>query len=118
MKQPEYLKEFFKCFQDAFINQNNEMIVKMPENIYFRLEDVESELDMKCKAIEFISRSACKDTKKKTRLMMLKSLNFYLDTDFNMDQMMNVYTYLGNGVNRKLTIEFIESGCNLKIFEV
>ena len=38
-----------------FINNINELILDKPLNIYFRLDDIETELDYKCKVLEWVS---------------------------------------------------------------
>ena len=48
---------------------------------------------------------------------MLKGINDYLNTNFDFDDMEIIYTYLGNGVNRPLTIAFIESGYDMGVIE-
>ena len=47
----------------------------------------------------------------------LKGINAFLGTDFTKEDIGIIYTYLGNGVNRKKTLSFIYSGYNLDVLE-
>ena len=49
---------------------------------------------------------------------MLDGINNYMDTDFTEDEMMEIYTYLGNACNHKKTIRFIESGYNMEVLKL
>ena len=57
------------CFPRSFINPNGEFIAHPIANQYFILRDCKSELDVKCKVLEWFSRGAYKTepygTKKK-----------------------------------------------------
>ena len=46
---------------------------------------------------------------------MRNGINDFLDTDFSEEQFVTIYTYLGNAVNHKKTIAFIESDYNFEI---
>ena len=94
----------------CFINTSFELIVEPKNNIYFRLEDIESELDFKCKVIAWLSRPSCKGVSKVWQKKFRAIVNEFLETDFSEDEMHEIYTWLGNDCNRPLTIKFIE--CN------
>ncbi len=104
-------------FPRAFINLNNELILENNNNIYFRLEDIKTELDFKCKMIAWLSRPSCKGISNYWQKRILEGLNKFLDTDFSKDEMMEIYTKLGNDVNRKLCIEFIESDYDISLLK-
>ncbi|WP_241676065.1 hypothetical protein [Bacillus thuringiensis] len=72
--------------------------------MYFHLEDVENELDFKCKLFTSISKglSAYWSTK------ILKNFNWLLGTSFTKEEMRLIYTYLGNGTNKSLCVEFVK----------
>ncbi|GKU82699.1 hypothetical protein NCCP28_20950 [Niallia sp. NCCP-28] len=40
----------------CFINSLNEWMIVPKKNIYFRLEDIQNELDLNCKVIAWLSR--------------------------------------------------------------
>lgn len=102
-------------FPKSFVNHNNELIVEPRNNIYFRLEDVENELDFKCKVIAWLSRPSCKGVSVYWQKKIRKLFNDLLGTNFNEEEMSEVYTYLGNDVNRPLCIKFIESNYDLSV---
>ena len=116
------IQEVMNCFHCSFINNNAELIINAKTNTYFLLSKIETELDLKCKILEWLSRPAYKteycSSEKHNRAMQdwhLKGLNEYLKTDFSREQMEKIYTYLGNGVNRELCIKFIESGYDMSL---
>lgn len=113
----ELIQRLMNCFPRSVINQNGEFIAHIKANEYFRLDDCENELDVKCKVLEWFSIGAYKRepyrTKQKNdefRKFMLDGINEYLGTDFNEKDMEIIYTYLGNACNHEKTIRFIESG--------
>lgn len=106
-----------QVFPKAFINRSNEIILEPRNNVYFRLEDVETALDFKCKMFAWVSRPIAKSLNKYWSPKVLKSFNVVMGTNFTKDQMYSIYDRLGNDVNRPLTIRFIESGYDLKLLE-
>ena len=99
----------------SFINNRNELIVEPKNNIYFRLEDVNTNLDLKCKVIAWLSRPSCKGVSDYWQRRILSILNEFLGTSFTREDIDIIYTYLGNDCNRKLCIKFIESGYDLAL---
>ena len=108
------------------INYDNELILVPKLSIYFRLDNVFSELELKCKVLEWCSRHAHKtEFYSETRWVyrdydeyevknyygikmnkaiynfMLEKINKFLKTNFTLEQMEEIYVYLGNGINRK-----------------
>ena len=111
-------------FDCSFFNERDEFIAHRYYNTYFIFSNCETELDVKCKVLEWLSRSAHKGIpysqewrNKKFRKFMLDGINMFLHTDFSFDDMEDIYTYLGNACNHKRTIDFIESGYDMKFFE-
>lgn len=111
-------------FDGSFFNERDEFIAHRYSNTYFIFSNCETELDVKCKVLEWLSRSAHKGSpysqewrNKKFRKFMLDGINMFLHTDFTFDDMEDIYTYLGNACNHKRTIDFIESGYDMKFFE-
>jgi len=100
---------------NAFINLNNELIVEPKNNIYFRLEDIKNDLDLKCKVIAWLSRPSCKGISEYWQKRIRAIVNEFLGTNFNEDEMSVIYTRLGNDCNRKLCMKFIESGYDLNL---
>lgn len=118
------LKRLMIIFNNSFINYKNELILTKKSNMYFYLGDIKNSLQLKCKVLEWCSRD-CFKTKiynqewrnKKEWKENLFCLNAFLNTNFSKDDIEKIYTYIGNCVNRKLTIKFIESGYDLGILK-
>jgi hypothetical protein len=102
-------------FPKSFINSRNELILEPKNNIYFRLEDIQTELEFKCKVVAWLSRPSCKGVSVYWQKICLKGMNNFLGTEFSKDNMEMIYAKLGNDVNRSLTIRFIESGYDLTV---
>lgn len=115
----ELAKSFIKIVQkhspNCFINHNFELIVEPENNIYFRLEDVESELDLECKVLAWLSRPSCKGVSDYWQKRIRTIVNEFLGTEFTFEEMSEIYTYLGNDCNRKKSIKFINSGYDLNM---
>jgi hypothetical protein len=103
------------AFPKSFINHNNEIILEPKNNIYFRLEDVESELDFKCRMLAWISRPIAKSLNKHWSPRVLRSFNVVMGTNFTKDEMHKIYDALGNDINRPLCVKFIESKYELSL---
>jgi len=101
----------------SFINRNNELIVVPKDNIYFRLEDIKTDMDLKCKVIAWLSRPSCKGVSKYWQKRVRDIFNRFLGTNFNKDEIMEIYTYLGNDVNRTLCVRFIESNYDISLLQ-
>lgn len=106
---------FTAAFPKFFINHNLEAIVHPRRNTYFLLTDVNTETDLIAKILEWLSREAAKSVTKESQKYHLTGINAFLGTDFSRDDMMQIYTYLGNRCNHSLTLRFIESGYNLSV---
>jgi hypothetical protein len=120
----DILRKIMHFYPDAFINRNFEMILVPKSNTYFSLEDCKTELDVKCKLLEYGSRCACKEEPYKRECLNEKFqennryyLSCVLDTFFDEEDMYRIYTELGNGINRKLTLKFIESGYDTSLLK-
>lgn len=116
--------ELMKLFNGSFINSHNELILVPKTNLYFRLEDIETLLDLKCKVIAWCSRHACKTMayrvnwrNEKYQTEVRLRINNFLGVKFDKEQWMFIYTYLGNDIRRKLCERFIESGYDLSVIK-
>lgn len=115
----DLVTEFMKIVKGhspkCFINDHKELIVVPTKNIYFRLEDVETELELKCKVIAWLSRPSCKGLSNYWQKRVRAIVNEFLGTEFTLDEMNEIYTYLGNDCNRNKTIKFIESDYDMNV---
>lgn len=116
-KLDSYVRHALNVFPKSFINRNNEIILQAKNNVYFRLDDVESELDFKCKMFAWVSRPIAKSLNKYWWPRVLLSFNEYMGTNFTKDDMYKIYDRLGNDINRYLTILFIESNYDLSLLD-
>ena len=122
MKLLESVQKAMKLLPGSYINANNELILIPKFNVYILLNDVKSNYDFKAKLCEWFSRDCCKTL----RYSQPKRLNRYYqhntdvfndicDTNFTVDDMEVVYTYLGNGINSELSKLFVVDGFNLNL---
>lgn len=112
------------AFPNSFINGNFEFIAHVEANEYFILKDCETELDVKCKILEWLSRGAHKTCPFNSNLknerfhnFMLNGINDFLGTDFTEEDIELIYDRLGNRVNHALTVEFVNSGYDMAVLE-
>ena len=118
----ELITKLISSFPNSFINNVGEFIAEEKSNTYFNLKKCKNELEVKCKLLEWCSRSAYKGqpypTEKKNkefREFMLNGINQFLGTKFSQDDMEQIYTYLGNAVNHERTVAFVMSGYDINL---
>lgn len=121
-KQNELLKSTMIAFPGSFINHNNELILVEKTNLYFLLNNIDNELEFKCKLLEWCSRDASKAMPYRKNWLneaywseVRNGINNVLKTDFDHSKMEVIYDRLGNQINRNLTIKFIESGYDMNV---
>lgn len=111
------IERTLQVFPKSFINRDNELILEPTNNVYFRLEDMETELEFKCKLMAWVSRPIAKGLSPKWSKKVLASVNELLNTNFSKTDMQVIYTELGNDVNPELSVQFIESGYDMSLLE-
>ena len=121
----EIINKLFKCFPNSFINGHEEFIAEPKTNLYFNIGNCQSELDVKCKVLEWFSRDGSKampyrsrEKNKKYHAKIREQINAFLGTSFDGEQMLKIYCELGNNVNRDLAVKFIMSDYDMKVLEV
>lgn len=128
MVEWDIIKKLMKAFPRSFIiatgDGEAEFIAHREANSYFRLIDCNTEFDVKCKVLEWLSRDAHKTapfgSDRKNRefnKFILDGLNNYLGTNFTFEDMDEIYTYLGNRCNHKKTVKFILSGYDMSVLK-
>lgn len=110
-----YADKFRRVFPQCFINMQNEIIVHRARNSYFSLKGIENETEFKAKMLEWLSREAIKGGNRVTQKYHLNGINEVIGTNFSVEDMETIYTYLGNGINHKMTIEFVKAGCDINL---
>ena len=103
------------AFPQSFVNMENELIFSLRTNSYFRLEDVTDETQLKAKILEWLTRTAIKAVLPKERKLHFEGINKLLGTDFTLEEMTDIYTYLGNGIRHDLCVKFVESGYDMTL---
>lgn len=118
----EYVTDLLEIFPNSFVNENQEFIAVPKTNLYFILNNCNNLLDIKCKVLEWFSRDAYKARPFRINWRneeyqddIREKINDYLGTDFTRDDMKIIYCKLGNAINHNLTIEFINSGYDMKL---
>ena len=111
----EIRNRFGEAFPKFFINHNLEVIVHPRRNTYFLLKGVETESDLVAKILEWLSREAAKSVSKESQKYHLNGINAFLGTNFSQEDMMQIYTYIGNACNHRKTLSFILSGYNMDV---
>ena len=106
-----------QVFPKSFINHSNEIILEPRNNVYFRLDDVKTELDFKCKMFAWVSRPIAKGLNKYWWPKVLNSFNYAMNTTFTKGDIEKIYDRLGNDVNRELTIRFINSNYDMSLLK-
>ena len=118
------IMRLMNCFPGSLMNDRAVFIAckRAGTHTYICLDACKDEMDIKCRVLEWLSRSACKtlvyDSERFNRkfwAFMREGINKYLGTNFSHDDMMEIYTYIGNAVNHKKTIRFIDSGYDMAV---
>jgi len=113
----EARKALLDAFPDSFMNSLDEFIAHRYSNQYIILSDCKTPEDIEYKVLEWFSRPAHKTApysqewrNRKFHEFMLNGVNCFLDTNFSEDDMSLIYGKLGNSINHKLTVEFVNHG--------
>ena len=105
------------AFPQSFVNMQNELIFSQRTNSYFRLEDVTDETQLKAKILEWLTRTAIKSVSPKERKLHFEGINKLLGTNFTLEEMTDIYTYLGNGIKHYLCVKFVERGYEMTLHQ-
>lgn len=115
----EELNRLFKCFPDAYINNDLELILIPKTNTYFSLVGCSTTKDIIAKVLMYCTNDIANARPYKYQS---KNVSFYIDNHNRLEKylgvMLNVgviYQCLGNGINKELTDKFIYSGFNMEI---
>lgn len=113
-----FINKVRETFPKSFINRDNELILEPKNNLYFRLDGIQSEQKLKEKMLTWLSRPISKGLSPHWSKKMLVCFNEVMETNFTKTQMEVIYTALGNDVNSELAIQFIESGYDMSLLEL
>ena len=124
MTKEELTGKLLECFPKSFINRNGEFIAHKKSNTYMLLENKENWMDVAVGVLEWFSREAFKTApyksdaaNEKFHRIMLDGINKFLGPcrPLTHEDMELVYTYLGNGANHSLAVQFVESDCDMEL---
>lgn len=117
------LLKLMECFPGSCITSEGFLSLNKKHSGFF-VKDLESADDIKYKLLAWVSRDACKTQFYQQRIRDIRlwaevrdSMNEYLGTHFSQEDMMKIYTRIGNDVNRKLGKAFIQSGYDMTMLE-
>lgn len=120
MKMLESVRVALSIFPKSYINHNNEIILIPKFNVYTLLDDVETDNDFKVKLCEWLSRDCCCALRYSQQKRLEKywqentdRFNQICGTNFTVEQMNFIYTYLGNGIKHELTKEFVNNAFDI-----
>lgn len=124
MEMLKSVQKALKTLPNSFINHNNEIILIPKFNIYTLLDDVETDEDFYVKLCEWFSRSCCCALVYSQQKRLEKywqdntnAFNSICGTNFTVEQMDYIYTYLGNGIKHNLAKLFVKSGFDLSVID-
>ena len=109
-----------KYFPNSYIKANKELILEEKGNVYFSLDRVNDKFDLCLKVVQYVSRSACKAQPYRDECQNLMyrnkirdAINKFLGTNFDEEEMLLIYTKLGNGCNERLASMFVATGFDM-----
>ncbi|WP_455455077.1 hypothetical protein [Streptococcus salivarius] len=115
----EELRKLLNCFPDAFINRQLEFILIPKTNTYFHLEGCLTKEDVISKVLMWCTRDIAKAA---PYVQAKRNIDFYVSNKERLEEYLGasvnvdvIYHCLGNGINAKLTKEFIESGFSMNL---
>lgn len=115
----EELKKLMNCFPDSYINRQLEFILIPKTNTYFRLEGCLTREDVISKVLMWCTRDIAKAT---PYSQMKRNIDFYVCNKERLEKYLGasvnvdvIYHCLGNGINKALTEEFINSGFSMDL---
>lgn len=113
-----YKKEIGKVlisFEESFLNYNFEVILFKKSNRFFITSNIKNAKELKCKVLEWACATSY--VYKKEAYLMRIGVNRFLGTNFSKEDIYKIAYHISCGCNRNLTMKFIDSGYNLKIFD-
>lgn len=123
----DFLIKIMTAFPHSFIKYyvygGFEITLDEQNVLCFSLEEIESDLELKRRFISVVSRcyktQPYRTSKRNIQWQQkhISAFNKALGTKFNADEIAYIYTYLGNGCNKPITIKFIESGYDLNVLK-
>ena len=115
----EELKTLMSCFPESFINRQLELILIPKTNTYFSLRNCSTKKDIVSKVLMCCTRDIAKA---RPYQQQKRNIRFYVDNRTRLEKYLGssinvnvVYHCLGNGINKELTYQFIDSGFDMNL---
>lgn len=120
------IERVYDMFDSSFIHNGEELILHKKWNVYFRLDTASvdhnprqitpEEFDYKLLSYcsFYCADNHFKMSSKQCKYFWSK-INRWFRKDFTYDELQLIYRKLGCGANRKLGLEFINSGCDMRV---
>lgn len=115
--QSKELQKVYQAFPQAFINQQNELIIHPRRNTFFRLDDVNNETELACKILEWLTHESIRSSSPASRKYHRDGIRKYFGIDFDENDLELIYRYVGNGTNRELCVKLIENDFDILVLE-
>lgn len=100
-----------KAFPKMFINNCFELIIDPKSNTYFLLKNIDNQLDLDCKILEYCSRLAIR------KKYHFEGICKYFNRNFTKKEIEKIYYHLGNGINRELCKKYILSNFDINLLD-
>ena len=111
-----------RYFPKSYIDENKELI--LDENINFSLDRINDKFDLCLKVVQYVSKYACKVQLYSNECQNLMyrnkirdAINKFLGTNFDEEEMLLIYTKLGNGCNKRLASMFVATGFDIDLLK-
>ena len=114
----ELLERVYDVFDTSFIYNQNELILHKKWNIYFIVDNIESNDDFNYKMLSYCSFYCASNHFKRNSKeckYIWDRLNRWFRKDFTYDELQLIYRKFGNGANRKLGNEFIKQNLDFNL---
>lgn len=113
------LKKLLNCFPESYINRNLEVILIPKTNTYFSLVGCGTKRDIIAKVLMWCTRDIAKA---RPYQQQKRNIDFYVHNRTRLEKYLGssinvdvVYHHLGNGINKKLTHQFVDSGFDMDL---
>ena len=123
----DFLTSIMSAFPHSFIKYyiygGFEIFLDEKNKLWFSLEKIESDIELKRRFISAVSRCYKTEPYRTSKRNIewqqehMSAFNKTLGTKFNIDEITYIYTYLGNGCNKPIAIKFIESGYDIDVLK-
>ena len=117
------MSAFPHSFIKYYVNGGFEITLDEKNVLWFSLGEIASDLELKRRFISAVSRCYKTEPYRTSKRNIewqqkyISAFNKALGTKFNIYELEDIYTYLGNGCNKPIAIKFIESGYDLNVLK-